>query len=57
MVPGHWERDKTKGSGNASTVGTLVERTTLFVTRARLNDGTADAAVTGYSRALNRIYA
>jgi IS30 family transposase len=55
VVPGHWEGDTIKGSGNASTVGTLVERTTLFVTLAKLADGTANSAVTGFSRVLNRI--
>jgi len=55
VVPGHWEGDTIKGSGNASAVGTLVERTTLFVTLAKLTDGTAHSAVAGFSRVLNRI--
>jgi IS30 family transposase len=55
VMPGHWEGDTIKGSGNASTVGTLVERTTLFVTLAKLADGTANSAVAGFSRVLNRI--
>jgi transposase, IS30 family len=55
VVPGHWEGDTIKGAGNASAVGTLVERTTLFVTLAKLADGTANAAVKGFSRVLNRI--
>lgn len=55
VVPGHWEGDTIKGSGNASAVGTLVERTTLFVTLAKLADGTANSALTGFSRVLNRI--
>ena len=55
VVPGHWEGDTLKGAGNASAVGTLVERTTLFVTLAKLKDGSADAAVKGFSRVLNRI--
>ncbi len=55
VVPGHWEGDTLKGARNASAVGTLVERTTLFVTLAKLADGSADAAVAGFSHVLNRI--
>ena len=55
VIPGHWEGDLIKGSGNATAVGTLVERTTLFVTLAKMADASADAAVAGFSKVLNRI--
>jgi IS30 family transposase len=55
VIPGHWEGDLIKGARNASSIGTLVERTTLFVTLAKMEDATADAAVTAFGSVLNRI--
>ena len=55
IIPGHWEGDLIKGARNASAIGTLVERTSLFVTLARMKGASADAAVAGFSTVLNRI--
>jgi IS30 family transposase len=55
LIPGHWEADLIKGAMNRSSIGTLVERTTLMVVLAKMFDGTAQSALDGFSEALSAI--
>ena len=48
LVPGHWEGDFIKGAFNRSSVGTLVERTTLFTVLAKMDNASAESAVKGF---------
>ncbi len=54
-MPGHWEGDLIKGKGNRTSVGTIMERTTLFTVLAKMESATAASAVNGFSHVLNRI--
>jgi IS30 family transposase len=44
-----------KGKANASSVGTLVERTSGYLMLVKMNDATATSAMEGFSAALNRM--
>ena len=55
QVPGHWEGDLIKGKANKSCVGTLIERTSRLVLLARMDGACAEAALAGFTRALNRV--
>ena len=55
LVPGHWEGDLIKDKGNRTSVGTIVERTTLFTVLAKMEIATAVSAVNEFSHVLNRI--
>jgi len=57
LIPGHWEGDLIKGAYNRSSVGTLVERTTLFTVLAKMDAASTESAVKGFAQVLNRIEA
>ena len=59
LIPGHCEGDLIKGKGNRTSVGTIVERTTLFTVLAKMENATAAVAATvnGFGHVLNRIEA
>ena len=52
---GDWEGDLIKGAGNASAIGTLVERRSRFTILVKMKDCGEDAALDGFQRALNGV--
>lgn len=55
QMPGNWEGDLIKGEGNRSTVGVLVDRSTLLVLLCKMKDSTAESALEAFSAKLKQI--
>ena len=54
-IPGHWEGDLLMGHGNASALGTLVERTTRFTLLVPLRGKTAPSVRQAFARELRTL--
>ena len=51
LIPGHWEGDLIKGAANRSAIGTLIDRSTLFLMLVKIDGSTAEAALHAYRAA------
>lgn len=54
-VPGHWEGDLIRGAFSGSAIGTLLDRSTRFVTLSKVNDVTAEAVLEGFIQRLRML--
>ena len=52
---GDWKVDLINGAGNASAIGTLVERKSRFTVLVKMKDFGADDTLGDFQRALNRV--
>jgi IS30 family transposase len=53
LIQGHCEGDLIQGQTNASSKGTLVERTSGYLMLVKMTDATATSAMKGFSAALD----
>lgn len=54
-LAGDWEGDFIKGAGNASAIGTLIERKSRYTILAKMKDCSSSAALEGFTRALLKV--
>lgn len=55
QLPGDWEGDLIKGAGNASAIGTVIERKTRYTILTKMKDATADTALASFTRGLSKV--
>lgn len=55
LLPGHWEGDLIKGARNQSSIGVLVDRSTLFLALVKLDGCTAAETLEGFINAFSEL--